>query len=174
MPKSLILANHLYIALYASGTSDADNLPAAANAAWIKAGHIGSMQVTRDVQKVEVMAPFPGRYRRAEVIEYGSKIDFLASVRQGGPLLWQMLFGTNPLTAGSNVQYNPEEGGQIDGWIKLQQYSTRDDSLQNTVVQYCHLQIGGAVSFAEQLLEYQILGEGLHSTLNSGTLPTLV
>lgn len=172
MPTYQILASHLWIARYAAGTADADTLPAADNAAWIKAGVIGNHQVTRDVQKTPIMAPSPGRLRRVAVLESGATTDNLFTVRQGDRFLWELLFGTLALTPGSSVQYNPNEGAQLDGWVKVQQYD-QTDTLINTVVQWCHLQIGGAVTFGEQPVEYQILAEELHSTLNSGTLATL-
>lgn len=174
--KARIIGNHAFFAIEgasytvpSSGTVGREAKPGAADTSWIDVGVLDSVSIDPTTrEEVKIHAPTPGRYRLYDVLEHSNELGVSLKCKELSALVVQALFGTLTLTTAS-TQYNPLEGAEIRGWLKIQQYDQLD-ALFNTVDVFVHLKLNGALEFGRALVEPELMGSVLHSTLNTGTL----
>ncbi|MDB6017667.1 MAG: hypothetical protein JWR19_2156 [Pedosphaera sp.] len=172
---SVIIGSHLYFVregdvftVPGAGVAGRNAKPGATDTSWIDLGIIKDCGVTPTREEREIFAPTPGQIRLYDVIETKRKLEYKIALQEMSPLVWELLFGTLPLTLAS-TQYNPLSGPTKKGWLKLQQYK-QDDTLFNTVDSYCQLIVDGEVKFDDNVIAVNLTARQLHSTLNTGAL----
>jgi len=151
-----------------SGSVSKTLKPVADDASWIDFGILEKSSVDRSAEEKEVWKPSPGKLRLDDILETKEKIMLKFTVKQMSALMFELAFGTLALTTAS-TQYNPGEGTAKKGWLKLQHYAD-DDTIRNVTDVYVHLKLGGEVSFADDLVTFDVEATVLHSSLNTGTL----
>lgn len=171
MPTKVHLGNHVWFCPYSAGVSDASTKPATGS--FTKVGPCTSLTVTPTVDSRVIKVPNPGVNQVEDVIAISQDLTISAHIVATEKLFWQLLWQSLALTAGSSVQYNPGEGvGLVKAWIKIQQYD-QSNALFNTVDLWSALTIGGGVQFGEAPIEFDLGGQVMHSTLNTGQIETL-
>lgn len=171
---SRILGNHGFFfrdgAAYtvpSSGNASRTAKPGATDTGWIDIGIVTAVKPERQSDAQEVWAPTPGVLRLYDIIRTKQKLSFTLNLEEVSPLSWELLFNTAALTSGS-TQYNPCEGAQKKGWLKIQQYD-QADALFNTLDVYVEVEVQNA-EFGEGVVRLELKASVLHSTLNTGTL----
>lgn len=151
-----------------SGTCGREAKPGASDTGWISLGNPPEFAVTHDKTEIEIMKGVPGRRVRHNMIHTEAKLDLTFTIEEMRAEMVELLFGSLALTAAS-TQYNPLEGAEKKGWLKVQKYD-QTNTLVNTVDVFVILSIDGEVSFTNQLATFPVSAKVLHSTLNTGTL----
>ncbi|HZV33855.1 MAG TPA: hypothetical protein VFB72_04695 [Verrucomicrobiae bacterium] len=173
---SIIVGSHVYffrdgdaITVPGAGTSGRNSKAGAADPNWNDLGIIASVDVDAKSEDRTVYAPTPGRLRRYDVHTTKNDLDVDLDLEEMSPIVWEILFGTLPLTSVS-TQYNPLASPSKKGWVKLQQYRGDNDASFNTVDIYCKLKIKSAVKMADDIIKTSLTCEVLHSIYNTGVL----
>ena len=167
------LGNHIWFAPYASGTSDADNKPATGS--FYKVGPCTNVTVTPNVDSRIVRGPNSGINQVEDVIPVSNDLSVSAHIVSVSQLFWKLLWQS--ALGSAETQYNPGEAasgeapGLVKAWLKIQQYD-QTNTLFNSVDLWCALTIGGGVSFGESPIEFDLNGQVMLSTLNTGALAT--
>lgn len=137
--KSLIstIGNHVLFALegasYAAGasgsvvtgagTASSVNKPAANDAAWVNMGYVGDVDIEPDYAATDVHAPALGTKVRVKRVRTQNNRNYTINFSELNRLGLATVFGADPnLLTDATVQFNPGEGKQIRGWMKLQGY----------------------------------------------------
>lgn len=165
MPTTQYLGTHVLI-------GDRAGTAAVKSTSFAEIGITSGVNVEPVRDPKEIWAPSPGKLKRVDVLDPKVGTNFTATIQQTGKEMWELLFGSLPLTAGSAVQYNPHEAtAATKAWIKFQQYN-ESDTLINTVDVWCHMS-ANAISFADGNVTWELKGMVIESTLNTGVLSTL-
>jgi hypothetical protein len=137
---------------------------------WTKRGIVDTLTLKPTKDKIEQEGPLPGRMGRVDVIEAGRKMDFTVKLKQTDPLFWQLILQSLALTAGTNVQFNPLEGGLVKGWAKFQAYDQNDVLTMNVEVWCCIDVPAGATLGGKQFVTHDVEGMVIENPLNTGSL----
>lgn len=151
-----------------AGTCAREAKPGADDTGWVEIGIIKDSSVNHEAERLQRFAPLPGGLRLYDEHETKSKITMKLTTDDISPLAIELLFGTLEL-GDASTQYNPLEGAQKRGWLKLQWYD-QEDTLINTLDVWVNLFIGGEVKMGETLIDVPLTATVLHSSLNTGTL----
>lgn len=151
-----------------SGTCAREAKPGASDTGWISLGNVPEFGATHDKSEIEIMKAVPGRRVRYDMIHTDQKLDLSFTIEEVRAEMVELLFGSLALTSAS-TQYNPLEGTEKRGWLKVQQYD-QSNTLINTVDLWVILSIDGEVTANNQLATFPVSAKVLHSTLNTGTL----
>lgn len=161
MPANQALGIHFY---FNAG------VPSTKPTSWTKRGIVDTLALKPTKDKIEQEGPLPGRMGRVDVIEAGRKMDFTVKVKQPDPLFWQLILQSLALTAGTNVQFNPLEGGLVKGWAKFQAYDQNDVLVLNCEV-FCAIDVPAGVTLGgKQLVTHDVEGMVIENPLNTGSL----
>lgn len=176
----MTLATHAWFVRYgtaftlpSAGTASKTSKPDNDDTSWTdgKMGIIKSIDLDpgKDAP-IDILQGTPGKVQRADVIPGASKPVYSIEFSEVDPLAIELVFDTLALTS-SSTQYNPgEKQGELNGWLKVQQYD-HTDTLKNTLDVYGNIRLKGSVK-AElgQQVSYTIEFRPIFSTLNTGTL----
>jgi len=173
---SLIVGSHVYFVrdgdaytIPGAGTAGRNAKPGATDTSWNDLGIIETAGVTPSQEERKVYAPTPGRLRLYDVHTTKNELDIKLGLEEMSPLVWELLFGTLPLT-GASTQYNPLAAPSKKGWLKLQQYRGDNDAAFNTVDVYVKIKVDGETKFDDNIIKTNLTCMVLHSTLNTGVL----
>lgn len=152
-----------------AGTCGVASKPGPTDTGWIELGVIQECNISVASEKIPVWIPSSGSLRKSSTLVTKREIKVTIKVGQFGPFAIEMLFGTLALTSGS-TQFNPLEGGNHVGWLKLQCYDQSD--VQRLVVDlWVNLEVSGDVAFdGASLVSVTMEADVNHSTLNTGSL----
>jgi hypothetical protein len=136
---------------------------------WTDIGEISEANIEPQVEEIEVRAPSPGVYRRTAILQRTVDLTLTATVQQGSPLMFELLF----LNAGKiTADFVPmSKAGPCRGWWKFQNYS-HEDELINVMDLWAEASVN-ATRFNDDLVRYELVLKGLYSSLNSGTISNL-
>ena len=124
-------------------------------------------EINVDVKKI--YGPAPGRLRLKRVKVSKQELMHTFTIQKMSSLMFELMFMTGPLTGSAAEQYNPNEGKEVIGWLKIQQYDD-DDNLLNTQDSWVYLAISGGTTFGEDIVQPKVQAIVLHSTLNTGQI----
>lgn len=174
--KPRIIGNHAYFfregkdfTVPAAGTASRTSKPGADNG-WADFGVINNVDVTADGDDKEIYTPSPGQLRLYDVLRTKRKLTIKFECEELQLMSFELAFGSQALEADEDaIQYNPLKGGEIKGWLKVEQYD-QNDQLVNTVDVYVYLKPSGAMSFNDDVAKTSMEALVLHSNLNSGEI----
>lgn len=162
---------HLWIAPEANGFS-ATTKPSQ-DADWLAAGHVSELVIDPQVTERVVRAAAPGKVRRLDVVETARETNVRVTLEQTNRWLYESIFGADTLAAGTDVQFNPEEGGTLRGWVKLAAYD-QDDTLALTVDLWCRIKAAGPMTIGTgNSITCELELQTLYSSLNTGQIEDL-
>ncbi|EIQ01631.1 hypothetical protein OpiT1DRAFT_00203 [Opitutaceae bacterium TAV1] len=149
---------------------DRHNKPDAADPGWFNIGNI-NIKFSRTQEEHEVWAPSPGRQLLEDVISYKRGIDYTIHCKNQSNLLWQIFLGTDTLPDSPQPggQFNPLEGADAYGWLKIQCYGRNDQRIM-TLDSWVYLKPGGDLDPGDGPAECDLVARLLHSPLNTGVL----
>jgi hypothetical protein len=145
-----------------AGTADATS-----DTGWIDPGVVDSLKIERSGDEKKIYRPSPGAKVLYDAKDTKKEIGFTASLVEGSPQMFELLFGTSGLTK-SSTTYTPLSGGTKYAWCHFEQYGD-DNELFNTVNVYCKLTVKN-VDFNDDLVKYDLVATMLYSSKNSGAL----
>jgi hypothetical protein len=168
MPASQIFGCHFFFVVEGASSSQTQR-PSFASGDEV--GYVTEMNIEPVIEEREIWAPNTGRLYRMDVREFKRAHNVSVTVEQTSATFWRTLLNTLSLTAGSNVQYNPNEGTTLRGWSQFQFYDDTN-TLINTLAIWSRLKIA-PVRFGPELTrgEFQVME--LYSSQNNGTFATL-
>jgi hypothetical protein len=150
----------------ANGVVSSTSKPGPTDAVWLDLGHVET-KTKRTVELDKVRRGTPGKRRLKKVIETSSETVEVLSLQELQDLVYELIFGTLPLANGG--QYNPEEGSEVEGWLKLQEYD-QHDQLVNTRDLYVYLEPPSEMDRADKKVVCEVNAYLLYSPLNTGNL----
>lgn len=154
----------------ANGTVSATAKPGPTDTSWNSLG-TADWKIKRERKRVDFMKPAPGKRVLGDVITVSDGMTLTGKCYEMQNFSWEMLLGTLELPASpaAGGQYNPLEGVDIKGWLKIQQYN-RANTLINTMDVWIDIAVDGDVDFGENPTDMDVTCKVLWSALNTGTL----
>lgn len=169
-----IVAAHLFLAregaaftLPAPGTVGRESKPGATDTSWVSIGIIEDLEISREADQKEIMAPVPGRRVRYDMREVGAKLNLKWTCQEVSPMAIELVTGATALT-GASTQFNPLEAGTKKFWAKIQAYDDTDTFL--TAVDVFGVLTLPSLAFNSELVKPAMEFAVIHSTLQTGTL----
>jgi hypothetical protein len=158
--------------LPSAGTASATAKPDVADTGWADFDSINNLEINPTAEEKEVYTPNPGHLELEDVIRTKQKMTVKFDAVKLSPASFELAFRTSPLdwAAGAGDQdYIPDEGSQVYGWLKTEQYDQNDD-LINVCDMWGIIKIAGPLKFDENIVNTPIEFVKLRSSLNAGTL----
>lgn len=155
--------------LPAPGTCSKTAKPGSTDTGWIDLGELEDVEVTRDGNEIEIFAATPGQRRRTATLTTKVTMDFIFTMQQLSALATQLIFRSGNLDP-ADTQFNPLEGIDLMGWMKLQVYDQTDAALWY-IDHWVKLAADGPTKLGAAdggLAMVKCKAMGLHSTLNTG------
>ena len=151
-----------------AGTASASAKPDAADPVWT-AGSLGDIEEFTwkpESEGFEKMGGRPGDLVVVDRIELSRKSKATWKTSDITPLVHQLVFGTLPLTGGSN-QANPLEGGlEVKGWLKFQAYTGASRRVTGDL--WVGLKVTNADPWSgKNIVQAEFEANVIHSTLNT-------
>jgi hypothetical protein len=175
--NSIVLATNLFFfrdgdafTVPGAGTASRTSKPGATDTGWLDMGLIEEYsRKAPDGTDIEVWGAKSGKLQLNDVHTVKSKQVITFTANEFGPLAVELLYRTLKLTSAS-TQFNPNEGGDKKGWLKIQQYDA-GGTLRITEDVYVKLKITGDVDMSGGgLTKAQFEATVLYSTLNTGAI----
>lgn len=140
-------------------------------AVWLDLGVIESASEKVDSSKIDIFRPSPGVLQLDEQLESKLKRTISLKISECSNAMWLLLRRalkpTSPLT-GALGQFVPLSASQVNGWLKLQQYSGRDNTLLLAEQVWSKISIDNAVEVGgEKQVMFDLTVLQLWSPLNS-------
>ena len=152
-----------------TGTASASFKPGPNDANWITIGNVEESSDSREGNDIEIYAPQPGKIVLTDVIRNKHKLTLKFTAQEWGPFAAEVQYLTENLTSAS-TQFNPLEGDDKKGWLKMQRYD-QNDNLRLVMDVWCRISISGDVQFGgSDIVKPAFEALVLHSALNTGTL----
>jgi hypothetical protein len=153
--------------LAAPGVCDRDHKPAAADPKWLALGN-AEIKTKAAVDTEMIYTGAPGKRVVDDVLETKHDISHEIKLHKLQNLVYELLFGSLPLDEGG--QFNPNEGSEVRGWLKLQEYDS-NNVLVATHDTFVYLKPPSEIDrTGEKHVEATIEAIQLYSTLNTGNL----
>lgn len=152
-----------------TGMASASVKPGPNDAGWIAIGKVEEASDSREGNDIEIYAPQPGKIVLSDVIRNKHKLMLKFTAQEWGPFAAEVQYLTENLN-GSSTQFNPLEGDDKKGWLKLQRYD-QNDNLRLVLDVWCRISISGDVQFGgSDIVKPAFEALVLHSALNTGSL----
>lgn len=132
------------------------------------------LKITPQLKEREVWGPKPGggRLVRLDITETGRAFDVTVTIIQNTFLLWELIFGTPPISGAGGYTPNGATTVTKKAWVKLQQYDEQDQ-IVNTVEFWARLKITGTPTFGGEGVRYDLEAMQIYSTVQTGTLANM-
>lgn len=152
--------------LPAPGTVSRTAKPGATDPGWLDLGHV-DINTKATVSEEVIKRNMPGRRVDYDVLQTGRELTHNLTLHELQNLVFELLFGATDLTAAG--QYNPLEGGNVKGWLKVQEYN-QNDTLINTHDVYVYVKPPGDFKRDDKYVRCEVEMRVLWSSLNTGNL----
>lgn len=152
-----------------AGTASKSFRPGPNDASWIDLGVIEDSSEGREQNDIELYGPNPGKIVLTDVIANKHKSMVKLTCQEWGPFHVEMFHLAGELNTAS-TQFNPGEGIDKKGWLKVQRYD-QDDALVEVIDRWVRLKPSGDVNAGGgDVMKPQYEALVLQSILNTGTL----